>query len=96
MKSWMRRTVSLLIAAVLMLAALPAALAVPYDWAQLQIGLSWTDAEGNTRWYQAYPVYEQEGSFWAYVDPDVPLYELAVSLFAPGLCVLAGKRIHPV
>ncbi len=55
-KSLIRRIVSFAAAAVLALAAVPAALAVPGDWAEMQIVLNWTDPEGNTRSYPATPV----------------------------------------
>ena len=89
------RWISLLSAVALAMTMAPAALAtmpmpaattpmteVPFDWDQLQIELSWIDAEGMPQSMIAAPVYDAAGSFWIMVPPEA-MNTLTVTISDP-------------
>ena len=59
--------------------------AMTTDWDQLRIILRWTDREGNESETAAVPVYEEEGSFWAYVPAET----------LQGLILEVAHPMHP-
>ena len=81
-----KRSIALLIAALLILSAVPAAMAVSPDWTSLVITLNWIDAENMPQSVIAAPVYEAPGSFWA----GLP------TMLSPGTVTLtAYSEMHP-
>ena len=68
--TWKKLT-ALVIAALMILSAVPAVFAdAPTDWdgwEDLEISLKWNDAEGNTNAASAKTIQEMPGSYWAKV-----------------------------
>ena len=59
---WKKLT-ALMTAALMLLSALPAALALPEDWTDMAITLNWTDSDGNPQEpVPAVPLPEEPGS----------------------------------
>ena len=72
MIGWNRKLAAALIACLMLFSALSAAMAMPEDWEGLQIGVLWTDENGETQEVLASPVEEAEGCFWV----QVPAYAM--------------------
>ena len=81
---WTKRMLALATALLMMLSALPAALAVPADWAMLQIILSWTNYMGEIQTVYAMPVTDTEGVFWAMLAPEALYSEVTIHYYYPG------------
>jgi len=69
----LKKAAALMLALLMVLAAVPAALAASPDWAELVITLSWTGADGEVQSVTAVPqigTETGEGCFWAMVPPE--------------------------
>ena len=69
--STLKKKIALLLALLMVLSAVPAAIAVSQDWAMLTITLEWNDQDGVSQTVSANPVYDAPGSFWAYLPAPV-------------------------
>ena len=77
------KKIASVLTALLMLAGwAPAAVATPEDWNQLQIELSWLNAEGIPESCIAMPIEGVDYSFWAYV-PVTALEGLTLNIVHP-------------
>ncbi|MBQ6721502.1 MAG: hypothetical protein IJQ88_04980, partial [Clostridia bacterium] len=79
----LRRVISLLTALLMLTAWLPLAAATPQDWTELQIELTWPNADGTQGSSLALPIEGMEYGFWAYV-PAEALNQLTINLSHPG------------
>ena len=82
----LKRTTALLIAVIMMLSAVPAAVAASPDWDQLVITLSWVDAFEQPQSATAVPATvntAEEGCFWVLLPSDAPLGALTFSAYHP-------------
>ena len=72
----LKKAGALMTALLMLLAAVPASFAASADWTELEIILSWFDANGEEQRAAAVPTAVTEtgeGCFWAMVAPDAPL-----------------------
>ena len=67
-----RKLGAALIACLMLFSALSAAMAMTQDWNGLEIGVLWTDENGDAQEAFAFPVEEAEGCFWV----QVPAYAM--------------------
>ena len=84
----LKKAGALMTALLMLLAAVPASFAASADWTELEIILSWFDANGEEQRAAAVPTAVTEtgeGCFWAMVAPDAPL---------DGLIFTASHSMH--
>ena len=78
----LKKIASVLTALLMLTGWAPAAMATPEDWNQLQIELSWLNAEGIPESCIAMPIEGVDYSFWAYV-PVTALEGLTLNIVHP-------------
>ncbi len=80
----LKRALSLVLCAVMLLGLFPASALALDDWQSLSVTLAWVDAAGTPMQVQAMPVpWSQNQAFWAQVPADVPLDTLTVTPMHP-------------
>ena len=83
----LKRLTALVIAALMILSAVPAVFAdAPTDWdgwEDLEISLKWNDAEGNPNAASAKTIQEMPGSYWAKVPEGAPWDGLTLNITYP-------------
>ena len=87
-QNWKRR-IALLIAALMIFAVIPAALAVVPEWNALEISVSWTAGEETPEPSRAAALPEKEGSFWVLVPQDAFYSAMYLNIAIP--CIPNGN-----
>ena len=94
-----RKLAAVLISCLMLFSAFSAAMALTEDWEGLQIGLLWTDENGDTQEVLASPVEEAEGCFWVQV-PAYALDRLSLMISHPDhdyvFFPVSGTPLHDV
>ena len=89
-KGFLKRALAALTAVWMLLAAVPAAMALPEDWEGMQIYAEFQDEAGNDLIWYAVPVEGMEGIFWMYVQEEA-LSGLTLHIL-PGAAVAAPEE----
>ena len=79
-----QKIAALLTAFLFMIAWMSVSVAAPADWLNLSITLTRYGSDGQIELYQAYPVTDTPGSFWAYVPTGISLSDLIFNADYPG------------